>query len=138
VEEDLQLALYHLALEESQGISPEALTLYFLRHNLQRTTTRTPQQSAELAKWVIGTGDDISRERSWTPCKGDYCASCDFRAVCPAHTGAPLPPPTRVLEPVNNQLSLLLPEPGPPVVATTASAVSLEEESRRQLTLPLL
>jgi DNA helicase-2/ATP-dependent DNA helicase PcrA len=134
VDGDLQLALYHLALEESQGISPDALTLYFLRHNIQRTTTRSPKQSAELAKWVIATGDDLGRERRWNPCKGDHCVSCDFRAVCPAHTGAPLPPPTR-LEPADTQLSLLLPEPGAAVATPPVAAVS---ESRRQLTLPLL
>jgi CRISPR/Cas system-associated exonuclease Cas4 (RecB family) len=107
VDDDLQLALYHLALEEGQGISPDALTLYFLRHNIQRTTSRTQAQSADLARWVISTGDEISRQRQWLPCVGEQCAGCDFRAVCPAHTGEPLPPPTaQRLESAQLSLSL--------------------------------
>lgn len=130
VDEDLQLALYHLALEEGQGITPEALSLYFLRHNIQRTTTRTPKQSAELMKWVIATGDEISRQREWRPCVGEQCVSCDFRAVCPAHTGEPLPPPTaRPAE--SGQLALALLEPGAP------ERHSPRVHSTEQLTLPL-
>jgi RecB family exonuclease len=130
VDTDLQLALYHLALEESHGISPEALTLYFLRHNLQRTTSRTPAQSSELAKWVTATGDEIAGQRVWKPCVGDHCGGCDFRASCPAHTGAALPPPT-ACQVESTQLSLSLlsgrgePLPAPPECGQT------------QLTLPL-
>lgn len=134
VDADLQLALYHLALEESHGISPEALTLYFLRHNIQRTTRRTPAESAELARWVMHTGDDISRQRHWNPCAGDHCGGCDFRPVCPAHTGAPLPPPLATSAPRNTQLSLLLPEP----VLAEPVAESTADEPLEQLTLPLL
>lgn len=134
VDADLQLALYHLALEESQGITPEALTLYFLRHNIQRTTTRTPSQSTELARWVVGTGDEISRERQWSPCRGEHCHGCDFRPVCPAHTGAPLPPPLVRTEPRDTQLSLLLPEPS----LVSAHGAPAAVESHEQLTLPLL
>jgi len=132
VDEDLQLALYHLALEEGQGISPDALTLYFLRHNIQRTTSRTPGQSAELARWVIATGDEISRERQWKPCVGEQCLGCDFRAVCPAHTGAPLPAPTSQ-QAENAQLSLSLLEPGRHQLVSGTGEVA----ETRQLTLPL-
>lgn len=130
VDEDLQLALYHLALEEGQGITPDALTLYFLRHNIQRTTTRTPAQSAELARWVIATGDEISRQREWRPCVSEQCGGCDFRAVCPAHTGAPLPPPTP--QPAaTGQLALALGESRHTTAEHDAS------EFAEQLTLPL-
>lgn len=130
VDEDLQLGLYQLALEAEHGIRPEALTLYFLRHNLQRTTVRTAEQSRELARWVIATGNDISREREWTPCVGAHCGGCDFRAACPAHSGAPLAPARTALE---CQLSLLAPdEPHAHQLIETATA-----DPRRQLTLPL-
>lgn len=132
VDDDLQLALYHLALEEGQGISPDALTLYFLRHNIRRTTSRTPPQTAELARWVIATGDEIMRQRQWLPCVGEQCAGCDFRAVCPAHTGEPLPPPTpQRME--SAQLSLSLLESG-------SDRRRLDEEEAaqsQQLILPL-
>lgn len=92
VDEDLQLGLYQIGMEEAHGIRPDTLTLYFLRHNLQRSTVRTQEQSRELAKWVVATGNDISSERRWEPCLGEHCAGCDFRAVCPAHTGRELSP----------------------------------------------
>src|SRR5688572_25796991 len=41
VDEDLQLAIYHLALREAYGIEPETLSLYFLRHNVKVTTSRS-------------------------------------------------------------------------------------------------
>ncbi|HEU4753237.1 MAG TPA: PD-(D/E)XK nuclease family protein, partial [Armatimonadota bacterium] len=122
----------HLAMEEAHGFSAEALTLYFLRHNLQRTTVRTPQQSAELLRWVVATGNDIAAERRWTPCAGDHCGGCDFRSVCPAHTGAPLKP--LQIEPARGQMSLLLPGADEPS-AVTASA--LDGDAEGQLALPL-
>ncbi len=92
VDEDLQLGLYSVGMEEAHGIRPEALTLYFLRHNLRRTTERSSAQVRELKRWVIATGNDINSERSWEPCPGQQCGGCDFKSACPAHTGQPLPP----------------------------------------------
>jgi CRISPR/Cas system-associated exonuclease Cas4 (RecB family) len=97
VEEDLQLGLYHLAIAEERAIQPEALTLYFLRHNVQRTTSLSSARAGELRSSVIQAGDAIEADRAWTPCAGDHCTGCDFRAVCPAHTGRPAPPaPERI------------------------------------------
>ncbi len=109
VENDLQLALYGLALEEAHGIRAEALTLYFLRHNVQRTVTRTHSQNRELARWVTATGDDLSTTRKFEPCVGLHCSGCDFRSVCPAHTGKAAPPLVQV-EPRSREVpSLILP-----------------------------
>jgi CRISPR/Cas system-associated exonuclease Cas4 (RecB family) len=130
VDNDLQLGLYQLALEESQGIRPEALTLYFLRHNVQRTTVRSRDQTAELAQWVVSTGTEIGRTREWKPCVADHCASCDFRSICPAHTGRPLPPPTPAR--VEAQISLLLPSGG-----EEDALVETGEAPESQLSLPL-
>jgi len=108
VDADLQLGLYQVALEAGQGIRPESLSLYFLRHNLQRTTVRTAEQSGELQRWVVATANDIASERRFSPCVGDHCGGCDFRPVCPAHTGKPLAPLAARPVQIDAQLPLLL------------------------------
>jgi DNA helicase-2/ATP-dependent DNA helicase PcrA len=133
VDSDLQLGLYHLALREGEGIAAEALTLYFLRHNILRTTTRSPEATSELIRWVGATGDDISRDRRWSPCVGDHCGGCDFRASCPAHTGQELPPVVERAARDDSQLSLLLPEAA--IEARQAVPEPVREEG--QLSLPL-
>jgi RecB family exonuclease len=93
VDQDLQLGIYHLALREAQGIEPEALSLYFLRHNIKMTTARSTAEVQELKGWIGAVGDRITRERSWEPCPGHWCANCDFRAFCPAVSPKPQPLP---------------------------------------------
>jgi len=125
VDSDLQLGLYQVGLERGQGICPDALTLYFLRHNLARTSVRSAAESAELAQWARATGDDIERESAWLPCAGEHCRGCDFRARCPAHTGEELPPPL-IRAAAGVQLPILFGEPAPPA-----------GDRRGQLALPL-
>jgi RecB family exonuclease len=133
VARDLQLGLYHLALEEAHGVRAEALSLYFLRHNVVRTTRRAPEEARELKRWVVLTGNDIQSDRRWAACKGAHCAGCDFKASCPAHTGLPVPAFTgRVLAP-ESQLTLLQPEPTPPPAPLAAAAPS---RAAGQLALP--
>ncbi len=93
VDEDLQLGIYHLALREAHGIEPEALSLYFLRHNIKVTTSRSSADIGELKSWISGMGDRITRDRQWTPCPGQWCTNCDFRSFCPAVSSEPLPVP---------------------------------------------
>jgi RecB family exonuclease len=110
VDRDLQLGLYSLALRETEGIRPEALSLYFLRHNLKVTTTRSGEAIRDLGQWVEITGDRISAERTWTPCAGDWCTHCDFRSYCPAVTEEPQPIPaaaSRISRPHQASLPLL-------------------------------
>lgn len=134
VDSDLQLGLYQLALEEAHGVRPEALSLYYLRHNMQRTTSRSPEQVRELKRLVTLTGDDIVRDRQWSPCAGDHCSGCDFKATCPAHTGAPVPLYIPKRTPVDAQLTLLSPEPQlPPRLDLAAPPAEVQE----QLSLPL-
>ena len=135
VDEDLQLGLYHLAMEEAHGVRPEALTLYFLRHNIQRTTSRTPEQVRDLKRLVVLTGEDITQDRQWSACKGDHCSGCDFRSLCPSHTGAPVPlyvpPRTRI----DAQLTLLQPEPQMPFAMASRPVEAVDADN--QLALPL-
>ncbi|MBM3457617.1 MAG: PD-(D/E)XK nuclease family protein [Armatimonadetes bacterium] len=131
VDEDLQLGLYQVGLEESLGIRPEALTLYFLRHSVTRTTSRTPAEATELRRWVRATGDDIAQDRQWNSCVGDHCAGCDFRSVCPAHTGRPAPVlPERLLRadvPSRQPLLALEFTSGPDPMPSSARAVGTEQ-----------
>ena len=143
VDADLQLGLYAIAMEEGHGIRPEALTLYFLRHNVQRTTVRTGEQNRELVQWAVATGNDISNDRKWTPCPGDHCNGCDFRPTCPVYTGAALPPldypSARVAARtrVDAQMSLVLTEePLQQRRVPSPVAQALEDEGT-QLSLPL-
>lgn len=133
VDRDLQLGLYQLALEEAHGVRPESLSLYYLRHNLQRTTQRSADQVRELKQWVSLTGDDITADRQWQPCVGDQCSGCDFKATCPAHTGAPLPDYIPKRAPVEAQLTLLQPDPQMPLRPDLALRTIEPEE---QLSLP--
>jgi RecB family exonuclease len=140
VDSDLQLGLYALAVEEVHGMRPEALSLYFLRHNVQRTTLRTREESTELARWAIATGNDISSNRQWTPCPGDHCGGCDFRSSCPAHTGKPLAAfvetPRLVRERVDTQMSLLLPDEQPRELAGATGPARGADAPETQLSLP--
>jgi putative RecB family exonuclease len=107
VNKDLQLGLYHLALRERHGIQPEALSLYFLRHNLKLTTARTADEIRDLGRWVEAAGDRIAQERRWEPCPGDWCSHCDFRAYCPAVSPEPLPVPVAAVPAARPQQSSL-------------------------------
>lgn len=107
VDEDLQLGIYHLALREAHGIEPEALSLYFLRHNLKLTTTRTAREIQDLKRWIGGMGDRIMAERQWAPCSGPWCAHCDFRAYCPAVSDDPEPVPAPAARSTRGQQSIL-------------------------------
>jgi RecB family exonuclease len=91
VDRDLQLGLYGLAVRETHGVAPEALSLYFVRHNLKATTVRTRGQIDDLGDWVVRTAAEMSTTRRWQPCTGDWCGGCDFRTICPAITGDPMP-----------------------------------------------
>ncbi len=116
IDEDLQLGIYHLALRESHGIHAEALSLYFLRHNLKLTTARSVEEIRDLGRWVEATGDRIARERRWEPCPGDWCSHCDFRAYCPAVSEEPVPVPDaapRVSRPQQASLPLLTVDEAP-------------------------
>jgi putative RecB family exonuclease len=134
VDEDLQLGLYHVAVEQAYGFTPDALTLYFLRHNVQRTTHRSREQVAELSDWVLRTGDRIEGEGHWEPCHGSHCTHCDFRSVCPIHTGGELPPLPERPRRSQGQMTLLLADGSP---TTPAARPSAHDDALRQLALPL-
>jgi putative RecB family exonuclease len=91
VDHDLQLGIYAFAVRETWGVLPDALSLYFVRHNLKLTTLRTRDQIEELGDWMLRSAATISTTRHFEPTPGDWCGGCDFRSVCPAVTGRPMP-----------------------------------------------
>jgi RecB family exonuclease len=91
VDSDLQLGIYHVALEETEGMPPAQLSLYFLRHGRKLSTHKTPGESRALLGELIETADGITRDRRWDPCPGDACQTCDFWAYCPTKTTDPRP-----------------------------------------------
>lgn len=96
VEEDLQLGIYDLALRDGQGVAPEALSLYFVRHNSKLTLEgRARAEADRLRRWIAETGDAIAAGTDWSPRPGEWCSGCDFRAYCPAVSEDPLPVPRR-------------------------------------------
>jgi RecB family exonuclease len=128
VEEDLQLAIYDLALRDGQGVAPEALSLYFVRHNTKLTAAgRTREETARLRSWIVETGDAIAAGTDWSPRPGDWCSGCDFRAYCPAVSEEPLPVPRRA-----PRGRAVLP------MATSVDDDSVADEGDGQLALELL
>jgi RecB family exonuclease len=107
IDEDLQLGIYHLALREAHGIEPEALSLYFLRHNIKMTTSRSAADIGELRGWIAESGDRITHERQWTACPGEWCTHCDFRSYCPAVSPEPLPVPDGTARPARSRQPVL-------------------------------
>jgi RecB family exonuclease len=96
VEEDLQLGIYDLALREAQGVTPESLSLYFVRHNAKVSAdARSRAETVRLKRWIEETGDAITAGSDWEPRPGEWCAGCDFRAYCPEVSENPLPVPRR-------------------------------------------
>lgn len=127
VEEDLQLGLYDLALREAHGVVPEALSLYFVRHNVKLTAAaRSRAEMTRLKRWIEETGDAITAGGDWEPRPGEWCSGCDFRAYCPAVSENPLPVPRRRPRPQE-----VLP------LATEAFDDGLDAEGEQQLALEL-
>lgn len=128
VEEDLQLGIYDLALRDGQGVAPEALSLYFVRHNAKITVEAPePEETSRLRQWVADTGDAITAGTEWSPRPGEWCGGCDFRAYCPSVSENPLPVPRRAPR-----------RQGALPVVTDAREESSADESEGQLALELL
>jgi len=84
VDLDKQLATYAIAVAE---LWPEAkdmrLTLYFLKHNSQITTFRTPEQIELLKLEIMKTADKIENTKRFVPRENKFCAWCDYKNMCP-------------------------------------------------------
>jgi putative RecB family exonuclease len=109
---DRQLALYQLAVGAAHPEAPIRLVWHFLAVGATRTSTRTPEQLAELRAETAERIARIEAEDRFEARPGPLCAWCEYSAQCPAaaaRRGAPaplLPPPEPTRAPVQQQLVL--------------------------------
>lgn len=82
VEQDLQLSIYFLAAQQVWGITPSAVTLYYLLPGERITTTRTQADAAATLERIAEAGAGIARG-DFRPRPNRLCDWCDFRARCP-------------------------------------------------------
>lgn len=82
-----QLSFYQLLVYEGLGWTAEDVRLYYLRHGVEKTATRTRDHLRETTAWIDETASAIRHERRWRPCESDACKSCPFWKMCPAKTG---------------------------------------------------
>ncbi|MEL7504646.1 MAG: PD-(D/E)XK nuclease family protein [Cyanobacteria bacterium J06554_6] len=90
-EVDLQLGLYHLALEQHYGRSLRRMTLLYLRTD-ERITY---EASLEHRQQVIAVIDELAQQlltgTEWQPNCGEQCSQCAYARYCPAVQPQPEP-----------------------------------------------
>jgi putative RecB family exonuclease len=87
-----------------------ARRLVCLRQNQVRSSRRTPEQLDAAREAARGTIDRIGAERVWEARPGALCAWCEYRPLCPAFAGAPVPAPEALppdLEPPEDEIGQL-------------------------------
>jgi putative RecB family exonuclease len=89
----LQLDVYQLGFHAATGEAAKKLSFYYLRTG-QKETVEAEAPAAAQAR-VRALCRDISREHSFQPQEGAWCATCDFREFCPAQSKTPKPLPSR-------------------------------------------
>ncbi|MBI3305033.1 PD-(D/E)XK nuclease family protein [Candidatus Parcubacteria bacterium] len=85
VDDDLQLSLYQLGLAErwpNLKIPKVKLTLYFLRHGLAVSTSRTAVNIQETKAEVVRLINEI-KTSDFRPMPGPLCDWCGYRPICP-------------------------------------------------------
>jgi len=84
VDSDKQLGIYKLAVSH---MWPEAkdvkLTLYFLKHPMQLTTTRQDSEIETLKEEIIETAEKIESETEFAPKANQFCDWCEYGHLCP-------------------------------------------------------
>jgi len=84
VDADKQLGIYRFAI---MNLWPEAkdvrLTLYYLKHNQQITTTRTDEDAETLKNEFIEVAEKIEQEKEFAPKRNSFCDWCDYQHLCP-------------------------------------------------------
>lgn len=80
-EANAQLPIYVLACRQVLGLSVRRATLFFARHNCERTVTFNDQQ---LADWEERLATDLKHLTSggYPPTPGQACQWCGYREVC--------------------------------------------------------
>lgn len=85
VDRDKQLSFYNIAIKnlwpESEKVK---LTLYFLKPNIQMTSTRDEYTLDVTKKEIIETADKIEKMKEFPATPNNLCDWCDFKNRCPA------------------------------------------------------
>ena len=82
---DRQLALYQIGLRERFGEKqPMRLVWHFVRRNQTRSSSRSPEQLAELRENTLGLVDKIRHATIFEPRVSALCGWCEFKTRCPA------------------------------------------------------
>lgn len=85
VDENLQLAIYHLGIINrwpSLAAKPIKLSLYFLRHG-EKLTTQKKADEAEVTKNKILEAIDKIKKSDFAPTPNGLCDWCEFQPQCP-------------------------------------------------------
>ncbi|MCL6471620.1 MAG: PD-(D/E)XK nuclease family protein [Firmicutes bacterium] len=86
---DLQLPIYHMAVEELYGVAPQKVTLYFLVPNQKMSTRKTKTDVAKARDTILKVSEDI-RAQKFDPFKNPLCPWCDYIEFCPLHKDDPI------------------------------------------------
>lgn len=82
IQSDLQLSIYHWAAQETWGITPEKLTLYFLIPNESLSTCRSQDEIEQTKETVARIIKDIENGK-FEARENPLCPWCDFQPHCP-------------------------------------------------------
>lgn len=83
-DKDLQMSLYALgALKKYPEYSPEKISVYYFQHGQKLTTTRAPEQLAEVESDLEARVAAIASDTDYEPRETPFCRSCDYLLICP-------------------------------------------------------
>jgi len=92
LDEDRQLALYQIGVAAEYGRGePIRLVWHYLAKNKVCTSTRTPEQLAELKRNVMGLIDEIRSTQDFPATRNNLCDWCGYQKICPAFAPKPAP-----------------------------------------------
>ncbi len=81
VDDDRQLALYHIGLKEVFGNDIKVkLIWHFLSHNLQMVSQRSEERLEKLRNETLNLIKEIESATEWPACGGKYCDWCKYKS----------------------------------------------------------
>lgn len=92
---DLQLPIYHVAVEKIWQVSPEKVTFYYLLLNHRHSITVTPERIDGALGEIRRVVECIESE-AFEPDKNPLCPWCDFIEICPIWEDKVIPKKTNV------------------------------------------
>jgi putative RecB family exonuclease len=90
---DVQLGLYHLALEQVYQQSLRRLSLLFLRTGERIDFEVTEMHRQQVRSLISGLALRLCNDSEWEPTVGGYCDCCGYQKYCVAKTDEPEPLP---------------------------------------------